>query len=501
MSTELSPVCHALAALRAGLDELSAVGPWQLSEAELAEVVVQTETFGRRLAGAALAAVAEGIERGLPASKGAGTGFSAPSRWLRSLVTITPGDAARRVALAQTLFTGPLRDELAPTASAVLDGSISPTHAGHIAAAIADLQPPSTPEGMIDEGTREQAQALLLTAARGDATHAGLDPTQVAKAALRLTATLDPGAGERLARDEDRRHELRSFSMVKEATGMWWAQGHLTGEAGQRVFDVVQAFAAPRPAADGTPDPRTPTMRMHDGLEQAMVLLQSGEGLVPGSHGSPNRLVISVPAQTLAAHLREQPEGCLAELPGRWPLSALSAQVMACDADLVAILAGPDGSPLDVGDTIYQFPVRQRTAIIARDGHCTFGTCTAPPPWCHVHHLDAHSHGGPTSVDNGALLCGLHHRFVHANGLIGRLVDGRVSWQAPGEVSNPHLAPVAVERAIATLARRWRRRQLARPKGAPQRGDPQRGDPQRAGTQQGDPQQGDPRPCELEDSG
>lgn len=460
MSDDLTPVAKALAALRAGVEGLGDLGLWQLSDAELAEVVVQSEACGRALAGTALAAVAEAIGRGLPAAHGAGTASSAPGRWLRSLITISPGDAARRAALAETLFTGPLRDELVPTSSALLDGSISATHAGHIAAAIADLQSPSTPEGAIDESTRGQAQALLLSAACGDSTHAGLDPTQVAKAALRLTATLDPSAGERLARDEDRRRELRAFTVVRESTGMWWAQGHLTGEAGQRVFDVVQAFAAPRPAADGTPDPRTAVMRMHDGLERAMGLLQAADGLMPGSHGSPNRLVISVPAQTLATHLGQrtgQSVGQLAELPGRWPLSALSAQTMACDADLVAVLTGPDGSPLDVGDTIYQFPVRQRTAIIARDGHCAFGTCTAPPAWCHVHHLDAHSRGGPTSVTNGALLCGLHHRYVHANGLVGRLVDGRVVWQAATD-HNPHLPPAAVERAIAALAVRWRRR-------------------------------------------
>lgn len=31
------------------------------------------------------------------------------------------------------------------------------------------------------------------------------------------------------------------------------------------------------------------------------------------------------------------------ELPGQWPLSPLAAQVMSCDADLVAVLAGPGG--------------------------------------------------------------------------------------------------------------------------------------------------------------
>ena len=144
---------------------------------------------------------------------------------------------------------------------------------------------------------------------------------------------------------------------------------------------------------------------------------------------------------------------------------------MACDADLVSVLVGPDGSPLDVGDTIYQFSTKQRTAVINRDRHCTFATCTAPAEWCDLHHRDPYSKGGPTSTDNAALLCGVHHRHVHNHHLTGTRTtttnstgngnrDGTVIWQAPtGTHPNPHLPPVAVAAAITALATRWHRRQ------------------------------------------
>ena len=35
------------------------------------------------------------------------------------------------------------------------------------------------------------------------------------------------------------------------------------------------------------------------------------------------------------------------------------------------------------------------------------------PAQCHVHHCWWWSRGGPTDIENAALLCGFHHRMVH----------------------------------------------------------------------------------------
>jgi hypothetical protein len=65
---------------------------------------------------------------------------------------------------------------------------------------------------------------------------------------------------------------------------------------------------------------------------------------------------------------------------------------------------------------------------------------------------------GPTSEDNGTLLCGRHHRFEHAEGWTGRITAGHVTWRPrgpghPGLPANAHTQHL--ERALNHLAQRW----------------------------------------------
>jgi len=55
------------------------------------------------------------------------------------------------------------------------------------------------------------------------------------------------------------------------------------------------------------------------------------------------------------------------------------------------------------------FTAAQRLAMAARDGGCSFPGCTVPAAWSQAHHIVEWQSGGPTSVENGTLLCGCHH--------------------------------------------------------------------------------------------
>ena len=68
--------------------------------------------------------------------------------------------------------------------------------------------------------------------------------------------------------------------------------------------------------------------------------------------------------------------------------------------------------------------------------------CTAPPSWCHAHHVLEYENGGKTDVDNGALLCPAHHHMLHASEFTMRMIRGRPTllappWLDPGQVYRP----------------------------------------------------------------
>ncbi len=99
-----------------------------------------------------------------------------------------------------------------------------------------------------------------------------------------------------------------------------------------------------------------------------------------------------------------------------WRLACRGAERLRCDAALVATLFDGPTAILDANPSHEQFSAAQRRAIAARDGHCVFPSCRRPPRHCDVHHLHWRSHGGPSTIDNGALCCRFHHRLVHEHG-------------------------------------------------------------------------------------
>lgn len=112
----------------------------------------------------------------------------------------------------------------------------------------------------------------------------------------------------------------------------------------------------------------------------------------------------------------------------------------ACDADLIPVVLGGEGQVLDLGRTRRLFPSRLRRAITARDGGCAAPGCTIPAPWCEAHHIEHWEHGGPTSVDNGVLLCSHHHHAVHAEAWTISMRNG-VPWFVPAAYRDPRRRP------------------------------------------------------------
>lgn len=101
---------------------------------------------------------------------------------------------------------------------------------------------------------------------------------------------------------------------------------------------------------------------------------------------------------------------------------------IACDAQVVPVVLGSDGAPLDVGRGHRLVPPAIRHAAWLRDQGCTYPGCTIPPAWCDAHHVTHWADGGSTSLDNTALLCGRHHTLVHQRALTATITTTGVTW-------------------------------------------------------------------------
>lgn len=414
-----------LAALSLTAGAAVADDPTRCADEELTQLVVGLEVVARQLVAAQSALVAEASRRGMPGRAGTKDGAG----WLRSLVNLTPAQARLRAEVGQALLgssrPGESRDEdLTPVRDALMVGTITAEHAKVVLDAADQLSPPAAPPNALAPGVRAQALGFLVE--HGSASNA----YQLKTTSARLVAELDPEGDARLAQDEDRQAAQRGLTLSRAGTGLVHLRGTLTLDCAGLLATAIDAGSAPRAAADGTPDDRSAAMRRHDSLRTLLHQVIAADGVLPSTHGTPYRLVITVPHDTLKGAVTG--DGRAGAAPGTladgWPVSSVTAATLACTAELVPVVVDDAGNPLDVGHTQYVFPTRIRTAITTRDRHYTWPGCTAPSPWCDTHHFTPYTAGGATSVSNGALLCGRHHRHVHTLALTGQLRNGTVHW-------------------------------------------------------------------------
>lgn len=159
-------------------------------------------------------------------------------------------------------------------------------------------------------------------------------------------------------------------------------------------------------------------------------------------------VVVQVSAESL---VEDGPAGTLPRcgVVGGGPLEPRTAERLACTGKVSLAISDVHGEILHLGRARRLASRAQRRALRLRDGTCVF-------PGCHQSkHLDAHhltpwSEGGPTDLDELALLCRRHHVMVHEGGL--RLVHSRSasSGSRAQPAASRELAPSAVSSAAAS---------------------------------------------------
>ena len=191
------------------------------------------------------------------------------------------------------------------------------------------------------------------------------------------------------------------------------------------------AASRTRPELDG----RTRQQKQLDGLVGACKVALTTD-LLPAAGGRRPQLLATIDYKDLATDLGRPGSSTFSG-----PLSAKTIRRIACDADIIPVVLAGVGMILDVGQSQRLFPKYMRLAIIARDGGCAFPGCTAPSPWTEVHHIRWFEKGGPTSTDNGVMLCSHHHHLIHEGDWRVEVING-VAWFFPPPDTDPEQKPL-----------------------------------------------------------
>ncbi len=129
-------------------------------------------------------------------------------------------------------------------------------------------------------------------------------------------------------------------------------------------------------------------------------------------------------------------------------------------AALAALMFDGPRIPLAVGRTARTATVAQRKALAARDRGCIIPGCRIPAENCQAHHVTDWADGGPSDIDNLALLCWAHHRQVDMNMWTIHAVDPGAPPEEPHPGAPPQTPWPANNQAPWTIRRthrtRWR---------------------------------------------
>ena len=98
------------------------------------------------------------------------------------------------------------------------------------------------------------------------------------------------------------------------------------------------------------------------------------------------------------------------------PVSSTALRWLVATGVIRPLEVSATGDPLRMGRKLRYASTHQRRALAVRDGGCVFPGCSRPVAWCDAHHVDHWDTGGPTDIENLALLCRHHHRVTHQPG-------------------------------------------------------------------------------------
>lgn len=406
--------------LRAGAITCADAALWSLADAEIVDSLTTIHEAEQALRAAKAHLVHQVGARKIPSQQAS----TSTASWLRSQLRVSIQEATRLVALSACLSARPELDQ------ALTAGSVNHEQALTVARTLDDLA------GEVDADTIAAAEARLISEA------CRLDPHELRHAGTRILTHIAPEVAEQaelaaLQRADARAHRNRYLTLSPIGDGGYRMHGTFDAAATAVIRAALDPLCSPKAgraaaaqaarASTGTdsepadtatpaaaadsntkvdPDPRSSGQRRADALvEICRVALRTTE--LPANGGEPPQVIVTIPLDSLRRKIG------VARTDTGETLTPVQARQIACDAQILPIVLGGAGQVLDVGRTRRLFTGPLRRALVLRDGGCAFPACDRPPRLCEGHHIRSWIDGGPTSLENGVLLCGHHHKIVH----------------------------------------------------------------------------------------
>jgi hypothetical protein len=321
------------------------------------------------------------------ANEWAPTGAKNAAAWLATRCSLPKGVARARVALGRRLRDCPR------TAEAWADGDIT----GAQATVITKLRRPGREELF------ERDEGLLVDQA------STLRFESFTRAAAYWEQRADPDGAEERAHAQTTR---RDVWLEPSFQGMFLGKMTMTAMGGaivstelrrieEELFEADWKEAADRLGRDPRPDElgRTGAQRRHD----ALVEMATRSASAPPDARRPAPLVsVFVDYETLHGRICQLAQGTVIS-PGEllpWLDQALVER---------AVFSTP--KRVEVSHTARLYSGATRRGIELRDRQCQHQYCDEGIDRCEVDHISTFADGGPTTQENGRLLCGFHNRL------------------------------------------------------------------------------------------
>ncbi|MGD8168328.1 DUF222 domain-containing protein [Herbiconiux sp. P16] len=381
--------------------------------------------------------------------------FTSPTKLVSEVAGVSEAEAARRLALGDRLrgavqlggVEGPV--PFPRLSEALQAGVLAVEAAGVIVKRCAEL----AARGLSGVVVAEAEQTLV-----DQTVHGHLTPDDTARLAIRLRELLDPDGAE--PRDEVQQQQRSLTFAVSSSDGMVRGKFALTPEQAGVWVGSIQALQSPRVAGPRflSEDEAGADVITADTRTQAQKNVDTVTELITRAASAPEMPHLNGSVTTVNVH------ATLTDLEaGRgvgWidgveePVAISTIEQLRCHAPTATTLFGDHGEVLHHGKARRLFSPAQNRALAARDGGCVWRGCQRPPSWCETHHVvpwgsDDHP-PGRTDIDNGVLLCHLHHSRVHKSDWKLVMRDG-VPHLVPPRYLDPEQCPIATTRRRTAL--------------------------------------------------